>query len=434
VLTFGLYFAIALVTGTLTARLRTQERSVRRNEEMSTAMYTLTREVASAGTMDAVLRTSIDQISHAFNADVAILLSTVEGRLSKESHPASTLALSDKEYGVAVWAFEKGAPAGRFTSTLGLAEAQHLPLQARGGGVGVLSVRTHDAHRLSMDQQTLLETFARQTALAIERERLDEEAEHARVVLQSEQLYRTLLDSVSHELRTPIAAISGAASALADPKTGANGAARESLLNEIRQGAERLNRVVENLLDMTRLESGRLSLNLDWCDVADVINVAVNHVQADLARHELILDIAPDLPLMRVDFVLLQQVIVNLLHNAAAYTPPKTRVRVGAHIDGDDLLIIVADRGPGLPKDEPQRVFDKFYRAPGAVPGGTGLGLSIAKGLVEAQGGRISAENRANGGARFIIRLPIQPTPSMPSEHIEPVEAISTSAQGGEHG
>ena len=415
-LMFAMYFIVALITGTLTSRLRAQERAVRRREERASAMYTLAREVASAVTMDDVLATAVKQIGQAFNADICFLLSQLGDQLHSEPHHASTFTLTEKESSVALMAYEKERPTGRFTDTLPSAEAQYLPLRAPSGVVGVMGVRTRDKQRPTLDQQTLLETFARQVALAIERERLDEASEHSRVVIESERLYKTLLSSVSHELRTPLAAISGAASSLLEPKTGGNPETRKLLISEIQQGADRLNRVVENLLDMTRLESGRIKLNLEWCDVNDLLNVAVNRVKGDLESHELILDLAPDLPLIRADFVLLEQALVNLLHNAAIHTPSGTRVRVTSQVDGHEVLMIVADRGPGLPPADLGRVFDKFYRAPNAPPGGTGLGLSITRGLVEAQGGRIKAENRSNGGARFIIHFPILEQPPVPHE------------------
>ena len=407
ILTFFMYFLVALTTGTLTARLRAQEKAVRSREERATAMYALAREVASAVTMDDVLQTAVKQIGQAFNAEVAFLLVDASGHLSNKTHVCSTLIISEKDFGVAQLALEKGKITGRHTDTLPMAGAQFLPLRAPNGLVGVMGIRMRENQRPSLDQQMLLETFARQIALAIERERLEEATEHTRVVVESERLYKTLLNSVSHELRTPIATVTGAASSLLDPKTGENPQARATLIQEIQTAADRLNRVVENLLDMTRLDSGRLKLNLEWCDVGDLISVVTNRIKGNLTKHELIVDVAPDLPLIRVDFVLMEQALVNLLHNAAVHTPAGTRVRLIARVDGKDLLIIVADRGPGLPQDDLERVFDKFYRAPGAAPGGTGLGLSITKGLVEAQGGTIRAENRANGGARFIIRLPI---------------------------
>jgi two-component system, OmpR family, sensor histidine kinase KdpD len=411
VLLFAMYFLIAIVTGNLTSRLRAQEQTIRHREARTVALYTLAREVASAVTMDDVLKTAARQIEQVFNAEVAVLLPEADGRLSSTPHRTSTFALNEKELGVALWSYEKRKPAGRYTDTLPLADARYLPLLAHGGCVGVLGVRTRSNDRMSHEQEALLETFASQIAMAVERELLDAAAERAAVLAESERLYKTLLNSVSHELRTPIATITGAAGSLQGLQANANDAI---LLGEIQTAAERLNWLVENLLDMTRLESGMLKLRLDWVDVADLISVSVSKTKEMLADHELVVDISPDLPLARMDFVLMEQVLVNLLRNAAAYTPPGTRVRLRAAVENGMLQIAVADRGPGLPPDEPARVFDKFYRAPGVATGGTGLGLSIVKGLVEAHGGAITADNRADGGARFTIRLPLSKQPEVP--------------------
>ncbi len=412
ILMFGLYFVIALATGTLTARLRAQERAIRSREKRTEALYTLARAIASAATMQDVLSAAVLQIQQAFDAQVAFLLREDEERLPYIAHSASTLVVDEKERSVATWAFLHRKPAGRFTDTLPSANARWLPLITPNGVVGVMGV--HARERLSLDQETLLETFASQVALAVEREMLNEAAEHAAVVAKSEQLYKTLLDSVSHELRTPIATIEGAATSLLDPMTANQEGARHDLVEEIRLAADRLNRLVENLLDMTRLESGMLKPRLDWCDVRDLIGVTLNRLKPLLARHEVVLDIAPDLPLVRLDFVLMEQALHNLIHNSAVHTPPGTRIRIAAKEDGNDVVIIVADRGPGLPPDALPKIFDKFYRAPGARRGGVGLGLSITRGLVEAHGGTIIAENRTRGGISFIIRLPLTEQPTVP--------------------
>jgi len=385
-------------------------------EERATALYLLTREVARAVTMDEVLKTAVDQIGRVFDAQVAMVLANPIGQLALEPHPSSTLALTEKERSVATWSFTHRKPAGRFTDTLMLAEAHYLPLLAPGGIVGVMGVRTRQTTPLSIEQAELLETFASQVALSIEREMLDEAAERSKVLAESERLYKTLLNSISHELRTPIAAITGAASSLLEPNTGERAETRTVLIGEIQTAAERLNRLVENLLDMTRLESGLLKIKQDWCDVGDLINVTLERLKPQLARHEVIVDLAPDLPLVHMDFVLMEQALMNLLHNAVTYTPPKTRVRVIAKVDGAQLVIVVADRGPGLPAESLDRVFDKFYRGPRAGAGGVGLGLSITRGLIEAHGGTITAENRVNGGARFTIRLPLGTPPESPQE------------------
>jgi two-component system, OmpR family, sensor histidine kinase KdpD len=418
VLMFGMYFFAALATGQLTARLRSQERAVLHREERATALYLLTREVARAVTMDEVLKTAVDQIGRVFDAQVAIVLASPSGQLALAPHPASTLALTEKERSVATWSCTHRKPAGRFTDTLMLADAHYLPLLAPGGVVGVMGVRTRQTTPLSIEQAELLETFASQVALSIEREMLDEAAEQSKVLAESERLYKTLLNSISHELRTPIAAITGAASSLLEPNTGERAETRTVLIGEIQTAADRLNRLVENLLDMTRLESGLLKIKQDWCDVGDLINVTLERLKPQLAQHEVIVDIALNLPLVHMDFVLMEQALMNLLHNAVTYTPPKTRVRVIAKVDGAHLVIVVADRGPGLPAESLDRVFDKFYRGPRAGAGGVGLGLSITRGLIEAHGGTITAENRVNGGARFTIRLPLGTPPASPQEPI----------------
>jgi len=226
-------------------------------------------------------------------------------------------------------------------------------------------------------------------------------------------LYATLLDSVSHELHTPLTAINGAAGNLLDPAVQCNPDMVQVLSDDIQEAARRLNRLVDNLLDMSRLESGRITLNLDWHDVHDLVNESVKQVGHELSDHELVIDIANNVPLVRIDFALMEQVLVNLLNNAALYTPSGVRVRLTATVEQDELVLSVADRGPGLPPGDLERVFEKFYRAPGTASGGTGLGLSICKGLVEAHGGTITAENRqTRGGARFTIRLPIGGTPA----------------------
>ncbi|NJN36689.1 MAG: DUF4118 domain-containing protein [Nitrospiraceae bacterium] len=251
-----LIFLIALITGNLTARTRLQEQQARYNADRNLALYTLAHDIGSALTMDDILRTAVNQIGHMFAAEVAILLRTASGNLAP-AHPASTLPLDEKEFAVASWVCLHGRPAGRFTDSLPSATARYLPLLASGKTVGVLGIRTRNQARLSADQEALLETFANQTALVMQRELLDEATAQAVMLRESERLYTALLNSISHELRTPIATITGAASSLLDPQTQANRPARSELTRDIQQAAERLNRLVANLLDMSRLDAGR---------------------------------------------------------------------------------------------------------------------------------------------------------------------------------
>ncbi len=405
IILFLLYFVIALFAGTLTARLRTRERQAQYNADRMTALYTLAHETATAVDMDDVLHTAIEQIGAVFDAEVAILL-TQDGQLLRRVHPASTLALTENDLGVALWVFENNKPAGQFTATLPQATAHFRPLSTPGRTVGVVGIRLQQAGRLSFDQEVLLETFISQVALVIERELLDEAAEQSVMLRESERLYTTLLNSISHELRTPIATIAGAASSLLDPNTVLNDQARTALTGEIQTAADRLNRLVENLLDMSRLDAGRLQLKQEWCDIGDVIGVALRRLATVIGDRPVAVTVAEDVPLIKVDFVLLEQVLVNLLDNACAYTPPDTALAISVTVEEGQVRIDLADHGPGIAPEALAHIFDKFYRVPGTAAGGTGLGLSICRGLVEAHGGTLTAWNRPEGGMTFSIRLP----------------------------
>jgi two-component system sensor histidine kinase KdpD len=340
--------------------------------------------------------------------------------LSRQPHACSTLKLDDKEYGVAQWVYDHRKSAGRFTETLAQAAAQYHPLHTPTRVVGVIGIGLRQDERLSFDQEVLLETFISQIALVIEREILDEAAEQSAMLRESERLYTALLNSISHELRTPIATIKGASSSLLDPVTRFSGEARGALTKDIQSAADRLNRLVENLLDMSRLESGRLRLKREWCDVGDLIGVVVKRVEYCTDSHSIDIKITPDLPLIQADFVLLEQVLVNLLDNACSYTPTGTPILITADVVGGMVELAVSDSGPGIPPDLIEHLFEKFYRLPGTSTGGTGLGLSISRGLVEAHGGTLSAENRQEGGTRFAVRLPLStPPPPVPEAHHE---------------
>jgi len=405
-----MYFAIAIFTGNLTARLRTKERQAQYNAERTMALYTLAHETATAVNMDDVLHTAVTQIGRVFDASIAILLPK-EGKLDAQPHPASTLTFDEKDASVAAWVFANNKPAGKFTDMLPLASATYLPLRTPSRTVGVIGICTNDSQRYAYDQEVMLETFVTQVALTVERELLDEAGEQSMMMRESERLYTTLLNSISHELRTPIATIAGAASSLNDPATAAQPDVRAAMTQDIRDAADRLNRLVENLLDMSRLESGRLQLKREWCDLREIVAIAVTRFETCMTPRALTITHEPDLPLVEVDFVLLEQVIVNLLDNICHYTPPDTAVQIETRRRDSAVEIIVSDAGTGIPAEELNRIFDKFYRVPGTATGGTGLGLSICRGLVEAHGGTLAAANRLEGGARFTIRLPTNGAP-----------------------
>ncbi len=415
-LMFGMYFVVALVLGQLTARIRSQERAERRREKRSTALYLLTRDLADAASVDEMSQRLVAQVGRVFDCSVALVLGGTDGNLAQTPHPASTFGLTEKEHSVAAWAFRFAKVAGRFTDNLPLSEAHHLPLVTKQGVIGVLCVRLTDERPPTLEQRDLLAAFARQAALVLDRLRLGAEAEQARVVAESERLSKSLLNSVSHELRTPIAAITTAVTTLDETVPGEQPGLARSLIGEIQTSTARLNRLVANLLDMTRLESGRVKPRLEWCDVNDVVNAAVRKTGKELAQHKVDVSLAPHLPLVKLDAVLVEQALLNLLVNAATYTPPGTLVEIAARASAEELSLTVADHGPGLPAESVSQVFDKFYRVPGAPAGGTGLGLSIVKGFTEALGGRTEAANRQGGGAVFTLRFPVTEAPPSKEE------------------
>jgi two-component system sensor histidine kinase KdpD len=268
-------------------------------------------------------------------------------------------------------------------------------------------VLPRDERSLTLDQRDLLETFASQIALVIERERLQEEARSAEVLAKAEQLHRTLLNSVSHELRIPISAVLAAAENLEKRAAPSD----HGLVVEIREAALRLNMLVKNLLNAARLETGMLQPKMEWFEVGELVAEVVEQHFAILTDYHLSVAIPDTLPLAYGDFGLLQQALANLVHNAMRHTPAGTEIKVTAAADGNELLISVVDDGPGFGADDPQKLFQKFQRGSGAGPGGSGLGLSIVKGFVEAHGGTVEARNRPGGGAEVTMRLPLHRQP-----------------------
>jgi two-component system sensor histidine kinase KdpD len=403
---FGLYFVVAIVLGQLVARIRTQEKAERLREERAIALYQLTRELAQAGTRDEVVWQLLAEISRVFRTTAAVVL---PGSGGLRAHPDGSLALTEKELHVAEWAFLHRQAAGRFTDNLPGSEAMHLPLATERAVLGVLSVGLTE-RTLTVAQRDLLEAYARQAALVLDRVALRGAAEQSKLIAESERLSKALLDSISHELRTPLAAITSAASALSGPPDASN-ELRRAMTAEIQEAAARLNRLVGNLLDVTRLESGRVLAKLDWCDVGDLVQATVRSLERELSDRTVTIEVADGLPLARLDFILMQQALSNLILNAAVHTPRGTPILVQARREQNDLVLIVADHGPGLPEELLPRIFEKFIRAPDAKAGGSGLGLAIVKGFVEAQGGRITAQNRPGGGAVFAIRVPQKENP-----------------------
>jgi two-component system, OmpR family, sensor histidine kinase KdpD len=397
VMMFCALFVIALVVGHLATQLRAQEEAERRREERATALYRLTRALAASRDLDEALPKVLLSIKNSFQADAAVWLRDESGL---SPHPASAFSPSSKDESVAVWAFQKKQSAGRSTDTLPDAESLHVPLVTGDRAEGVLTVRLSSP--LTIEQRELLDAFASQLALFVNKERALEESRSAQIARQSQKLQKTLFDSVSHELKTPLAAMTVA---LQQPQPDRA---------ELQEAVRRLTRTVDHLLDATRLESGLLQPVREWCDPGELLREAV--ALAGLKEHAVKISVAKDLPMISVDAHLIEQALAALLSNAAAHGVSNQPIEASTARDDSTLIFSVADHGPGLAAGEENKVFEKFYRGPATAPGGLGLGLSIARQLVEAHGGQIAAQNREEGGSRFSIRLPIGEPMQLPSE------------------
>ena len=410
VFTFLVMLLVGIVISGLATRIRAQAVAASQREERTAALYAMSRELASTRGVDPLLTIAARHISEVFRSQVVVLLPDASTSLTPWS--GAQFTLDANELGVARWVHEHHQPAGLGTATLPGASALYLPLQAPRGPVGVLGVRPADRHALDApDQLHQLETFANQTALAIERAQLADEAQHAEVRIETERLRNSLLSSVSHDLRTPLATITGAASTILENGTRLDAQTRQDLLESVREEADRLARLVQNLLEMTRLESGALQLRTEWHPLEEVIGAALSRLGNQLADRRVDTNVPPDLPLVPIDDVLIEQVLINLLDNAIKYTPRASPIRIIATATDLAVTVEIADRGPGVPRGEEDKVFEKFYRGKPAEGRGAGLGLAICQAIVKAHGGHIWAQNLPEGGVAFLFTLPLAGTP-----------------------
>jgi two-component system sensor histidine kinase KdpD len=423
ILTFLGLLIVGLVVSTLAARVREQVEAGRRREQQMAALYSLSRDLAAAGALEGVLEAVVAHVGETFGRAAAIILPSGGDLRPLAATPG--LALGEDDLAVASWAFRHGAPTGEGTETLPAASLRYLPLTTARGAVGVLGVRPA-GRDLAPEQRRLLEAFASQAAIAIERTHLAEQAGQVELLSATEKLQTALLNSISHDLRTPLASITGVLSSLrrsgSAPGRGVtlDRETRDDLVETAWGEADRLNRLVGNLLDMTRLEAGPLKVTKEPCDLTDVVGAVLGQLENRAGDREVRVDVPPDLPLVPMDFVLIAQVLANLLDNALKYSPREKPVEVAARVAGDRLELSVADRGSGIPPEELERVFDKFYRVHRAEDAiGTGLGLAISKGIVEAHRGTIEAANRPGGGTVIRLTLPLQGGPA-PASEVEP--------------
>jgi two-component system sensor histidine kinase KdpD len=409
IITFIVLFGVGLVISQLTARVRDQAEVAQRREADTATLYALSRDLSIAEGLEQVIQAISESVSQTFGREVIVFVPDQErGKGLKPYSQNPNFVLDHNEMAVAVWSYQHGESAGRGTDTLSASDARYIPLKTSQGVVGVLGVKPKDtASHLSPDQRRLLETFASQAALAIERAQLAEQAQYAHLLQATDQLQTALLNSISHDLRTPLVSVTGALSSLAEGGSAMDSEIRQSLIDTALEEAERMNRLIGNLLNMTRLEAGAMQVVRLPGDVQDVIGTALENLTGRLDERQILVDVPGNLPLIPMDFVLIVQVLSNLIDNSLKYSPPDTPIEIRAWQVDREIGIQVIDRGVGIPKDDLPRIFDKFYRVerPENISG-TGLGLSISKGIIEAHQGRIWAENRPGGGTIVTFTLP----------------------------
>jgi two-component system, OmpR family, sensor histidine kinase KdpD len=393
-----------LLSGVLTSRIKRQQMKIRIREERTNALYQLTRELSTATGIEEVIGIAKNDIKKYFNLKCHILLRNDENKLEYPQRKDSDITLTKNDMSVAEWTFQHSVKAGKYTDTLPSANFTFYPLKGNQMNLGVIAV--DQIIVFTQGEEQFWDASISQISGKFEREYLRNMAKQAFLLNESDKLYKTLFNSISHELRIPVATIMGASDSLLT--TDHSEEIRKELSFEIFKASKRLNRLIENLLNMSRLESGRITPRLDWCDIHDLINKVTESLQDELKLFHLHVVIPEEMPFVKIDFGLMEQVLYNLIYNATQYAFTSTNIRVKAFYDNGILTIQVMDRGPGFPSKEISLIFNKFYRVEGSKAGGTGLGLSIAKGFTEAHKGKITVENRQNGGAKFTITIPTE--------------------------
>ncbi|WP_051507007.1 ATP-binding protein [Saccharibacillus sacchari] len=418
-ISFGVYLSVAGLTASMAERLKRQAVQAHQREAHTASLYAFSQQIGAVSDVSSLLDGVTKQLSQTIGAETAVYLPDESGAL-RRVHVSSAEAIDSgervrEEEVVVRMVYEEGEEAGQGSHTLRELPGRYLPLRTEDRTYGVLVVRLAQGEHppkktLTDEQQRLLAALCGLAAAAIARFKLAEEAKLAHLTAESERLRSAILDSVSHELRTPLAAVIGSATGLIENDELFSKQDRMELLETIRSGAMRMSRLVQNLLGMVRLESGMLQLRREWCDIQDLIGVSLAQIRDIRGRRKITVDLPDDLPMVRGDEVLLEQVLGNVLGNAIKYSPDGSEIGIAARATGNRLVLSISDEGPGLPSGEEQRVFEKFYRSNSTRHvSGTGLGLAICKGIVDLHGGEISAASRTDGkdGAIVLISLPL---------------------------
>ncbi len=433
VITFVVLLITAIVISSLTQRVRQQSEAARARYLRTAALYYMSRQLAAAADALSLARGVVRHVADVFQGAAAVLLPGGNDALTVAGKHGEFPEHEPNESAAARWVFDHQKWAGWSTDTLPSVQAIYLPLVASGRSLGVLGLRPHDRSRaLEPDQRHMLETFATQLAIALERAAFAAQAESATRQAETEQVRSALLSCVSHDLRTPLATIAGAASTLLEDAGGLKADTRRELLQSVADEAGRLNQLVGKLLEMTRLESSGFQLQRDWYPLDELVGSALGRLGSMLVEHRVETAIPDDLPLVRVDGVLLDEVLTNLLENAARYTPRGSEITLRGSAASEHMLVEVLDRGPGIEPGSEADIFRRFVRRrPATDRAGTGLGLAICAAVVRLHGGQIGVENREGGGARFWFTIPLSSPPAMPTENA-PESAAATAPAGVE--
>jgi len=409
ILTFLVLLMVGIVISYLTSRVRRQTEAAKIKERETYALFALGKDLAVSNDLETYMQVIIRRARETFGHDVIAFLPDPEKNKTLKLYlSGQDITIDENEMAAAIWAFEHQKVVGFGTDTLPNAKARYIPLVTARGKVGVLAVLASDSgDKLTIGQERLLLAYADLAALAIESILLNEEAHNAQILRDTEKLQTALLNSVSHDLRTPLVSIIGVLSSLQDEGINLDNAAQTKLVQVAREEAERLNHLITNLLDISRVEAGAIRIFREPSDVQDLVGTALEQLKSHISQHSIQVEIPTDLPFVAVDFGLIVQTLVNVIDNANKYSPVNSPIEIKGKNAGKEVYIEIADRGFGIPPEDLLKIFDKFYRVEhaGSVAG-TGLGLSICKGIIEAHGGRIEAENRVGGGTIIRIILP----------------------------
>ena len=407
------FFFVAITSGFLTYRVRSNEKMLLVRSSWNDAIYKIVYTIAGAADKKSCIEEIQKQMNTMLPGDFHIIAKDAIEEFDKTIEERIDVFHDKKELSVAKWAFDRGSPAGWSTETLMSAKAIYIPLEGPSERVGILAYIPYKEEKLEREQANLITAISKQIAIYLEKELFRERSIQVQELEKSEKMLQTVLESISHEMRTPLTSIGGIASALNDEKIYQDKILKNDLINELLESVDRLNTVVGNILDMSRINSGAFTLKREWNDIREVVDVSVKQLGEKLKGHKLTIGIKEGLPLLMLDFNLFEQAVSNVLINAVNYTPEGSEINISSYLKDDGLILEISDNGPGVSEDQLGRIFEKFYRVKGSPGGGVGLGLTLTKSIIEAHGGFIFAANKKGGGLEFRITLPVEKQPDM---------------------